>query len=326
MRVIQVLDDHRLPSEVTALHFSADGRSLVAMVRMETWVLYPRRWDLHQNAVVEDGVGIGCQEDTGFAPELAFSPDERFLSYVFIERGPELSLRLVDRSAKAKSRTRERRLTPWAGCRSCLGYLSLQFTPDGRTLVAAVMNQAEEGDHAIGEVGATGIYCWSLARVLKGRGKTWDKHLLADKRFLPLADPDVQAWHGVGKSLAISPDGSALAVGLWKDRVRYVEFPSGIDRPAPAVGTRRNLGAWPLAHSPDGRTLAVADETVTLYDASTGASRVVLPPGPPVQAFVHGRKPRPIVRDLAFSPNGRLLATIHGDPVVRWWDAASGAA
>jgi WD40 repeat protein len=320
MRIVEYPYDRRLPAQITGLHFAADGRSLVAMMRLQSEVLYPCRWDLQQQAVIEADVGIGVEEDAGFAPEVAFSPDERFLAYVYIERGPELSLRLVDRSAPAKSPRRERRLTAWASHRCCQAYLALQFSPDGRTLIAAVVNTAEEEDAS--DDAATGIYHWSVARVVRNRGSKYEGHLLPDRGYLPLANPDVQAVYGLGKSLTFAPDGSTLAAGLWKDRVLCLEFPSGKGRPTPAVGTRRNLGGWPLAFSPDGGALAVADETVTLYEAGTGDQRVVLPAGPAVRVF---RASRPVVRDLAFDPTGRILATANGDPVVRWWDGATGS-
>lgn len=325
MRIIPFPHDRRRPSQITGLHFSADGRHLVAMIRAESWIMYPCRWDLRQQARVEEGVGIGCEEDAGVAPEPAFSPDERFLAYVYIERGPELSLRLVDRAARPTSPRRERRLTAWPGCRSCPSYLALRFTPDGRTLVAAAVNTGEEEDRT--DEGESGLYRWSVARVARGRGLKWDGHLLPDKGHVPIADPDFQSLEGLGKSVAFTPDGSQLAVGLWKNRVRLMHFPSGDEGHGPLlIERRRNPGAWPLAFSPDGETLAVADGDVTLYEMRQGLSRVVLPSGPPVRSGRSGVRRRPVVRDLAFDPSGRVLATANGDPVVRWWDATTGTA
>jgi WD40 repeat protein len=325
MRVIQFPPIYRQHLPVTALHFSPDGRHLVALERGESWFLCPRRWDLHANAVIEEGVGVGCEEDAGFAPEVAFSPDERYLAYVYIERGPEMSLRLVDRAVKATARHRERRLTAWDGYRSFQDYLWLQFTPDGRTLVAAVSNSGDDDEENASQVPAAGIYTWDLSRVTKKRGQVWDGHLLADKHVLPLEEPDEPMCDTLARSLAFAPDGSMLAVGLRRDRITCLAFPSGEERPAPTVRKRHSRGVWGLAYSANGRTLAVADETVTLCDAATGAIRVTLPAGPAVP-LAHSRKSRPCVHDLAFSPDGRVLATLHGDGVVQTWDTASGTA
>jgi hypothetical protein len=53
--------------------------------------------------------------------------DERYLAYVYIERGPEMSLRLVDRAKKPNAPGRERRLSAWAGSRDAHGDQWLRF-------------------------------------------------------------------------------------------------------------------------------------------------------------------------------------------------------
>ena len=68
-----------------------------------------------------------------------------------------------------------------------------------------------------------------------------------------------------------------------------------------------------VAYSPDGKTVATAHgDTVSRWDASTGE--------PAGQALVHSGA----VASIAFSRDGRLLATGTFDKSVRIWDMASG--
>ena len=120
-------------------------------------------------------------------------------------------------------------------------------------------------------------------------------------------------------SLALSPDGTKLAVG-GQQRVQLRDLRTG------QLLWDRKVGRWlnvvtalafspdgpvrGVAFSPDGTRLATAsvDKTARVWDAASGAQLLQLTHGGPV-------------RGVAFSPDGTRLATASGDKTARVWDA-----
>ncbi len=127
-----------------------------------------------------------------------------------------------------------------------------------------------------------------------------------------------------GMALAWSPDGTCVAAGriaitIWdvesKKQIRTLEGHKDFIRD--------------IVFSPDGKYLASAsmDKTIRVWDMSTGKSLYTLEPQGLVIYLKSGPVTNPIglpMTTVAFSPDGKLLATGGADRVVRLWDSTTG--
>ncbi|MFD9069110.1 nSTAND1 domain-containing NTPase [Streptomyces lasiicapitis] len=167
---------------------------------------------------------------------------------------------------------------------------TVAFSPSARTLVAA---------------GLEGLWVWDITRP-------------TDPRPLRRASPDAEPVDDA----VFSPDGSTLATSeglggtlrLWETadqrppKVVGKPFKQPYERP---YDEHKN-GTVSLAFSPNGKTLASADQDVRLWDVTTRTR----PKLRPKNLVGHDDA----VKQVAFSPDGTMLASVGGDAEVQLWN------
>jgi RNA polymerase sigma factor (sigma-70 family) len=172
----------------------------------------------------------------------------------------------------------------------------LAFSPDGKTLAAGA---------------------WD------GNVIVWDTATMRQRRRVA-AHKDRVIF------LGFCADGHTLASLSIRDSLCLWDAETGQELPAlegrrPAAEPQLVRNGAAAAISPDGKTLAVFDGFwVRLWDLATrGAPRTFTPPQP-ADDLLFVRDDAPAVACLAFSPDGKTLATANHTGRVRLWDAATG--
>jgi WD40 repeat protein len=171
------------------------------------------------------------------------------------------------------------------------GIFGLAFSPDGRILAAGDISQRPWG---------FGVRRWDIVS--------------GDEKPFLIRDA------GPVNHLAFAPDGRTLAASYRDRTVRLWDLAAGRERLILPPRTDRFGDPLPLrtdiralAFSPDGHTLVTAGGCfVTLWDVNSGRVRAV------IEAHT-----RPVNR-VAFTADGRFLATASTDQTVKLWDVAAG--
>jgi WD40 repeat protein/serine/threonine protein kinase len=202
----------------------------------------------------------------------------------------------------------------------------LAFSPDGKILASG----AGDGTVKLWDTG-TGKELGTIAATANRFGVrrvafSPDGTTLAatDNNNVKLFDLITQKERGILKghtgevnTVAFSSDGKMLATGsghsdsgVYEESVKLWSWDGKTAQERltiPGVG-------WgsPVRFSPDGKTLAIGQDAVVLYDVATGNQRARL--------LGHSGG----IGALAFSPDGKTLASGSGDRTVRLWDLASG--
>jgi WD40 repeat protein len=177
-----------------------------------------------------------------------------------------------------------------------LAFQQVVFSADGKTIAATV----DEKRIVIRPNGGGECQGWEVVKI-------WDAKTLALKHTLGNEYPLV--------SLALSADGKLVAAGnpskktvnVWDARMGKLERTIEIGEAQP----------WSLAFSSDSKLLAIGGQKedhsgqVQLWDAQNWKQKHVL-------------KHDKYVNTVAFSANGKVLASGSGDDLVQLWDAQKG--
>ena len=285
MRLLTLDPDYDREDLVRSIQFAPDGQSFAAVVGQKHFATTVCWWDLLADQRIRlehTDAGSGL----GRYADPAVSPDLSILAVHTHE--PQLGsdaialTRFTDGSA-AELEADNRFFSP----------RHFAFSADGETLLVAGRNNSAQ------------IACWDVAALLRGGPQA---------TTMAAGEPISLHYSGSPTAMACSPDGRFLAVGseLWIQvfdwsrhqcvRILHLD-PTNPDRVCRQ-----------LAFSPDGSCLANRAGkagSVAVWDL-TGSGSVQ----PSATLKRPGRQ-----TGVAFSPDGRTLATSSADGTVTFWDA-----
>ena len=297
--------------DVQRVVFSPDGKMLASSSYLDETV---RIWDAHTGEH-----RLTLTEHTGDIEGLAFSPDGKTLASSGSGDG---TIRFWDvRTGNEK----------YAVTGHTDYVYSVAFNPDGKFVASGY----SDGTIRFWDTG-TGLYL----KTLKGSNNdasglvfTPDGKTLACTDSLNIRLQDARTGeekmlltgHTWGiHSMALSPDGDILASGSEDMTIRLWDMYTGEHKKTLNGHEHR---VYSVAFSPDGKTLASGsdDNTIRLWSVDTGETkRILTGHAGEFEGVDNGPSSVEGVKSVAFSPDGKTLASGGGDNVIHLWDVETG--